>query len=116
MPKKLVVLAGPDEGRVFPLGTETTMVGRSRATDTRLIDPHVSRVHCQIVPENGKHVLVDYESAGGVFVNGKQVEKHVLQAGDLIRIGSTHLQVVDDAAAAAAPAARGGKRKPVGAW
>src|SRR5947209_14149564 len=106
MTKKLIVLAGPDEGRIFPLGTEVLLLGRSRATDTHLLDPHVSRVHCQVLPENGKHVLVDFDSAGGTFVNGKQVNKHELKAGDLIRIGTTHLQfVVEQAIRPVAPGA-----------
>jgi serine/threonine protein kinase len=96
MTKKLVVLAGPDEGRIFPLSNEILLLGRSRATDSYLLDPHVSRVHCQVLPENGKHVLVDFDSAGGTFVNGKQVNRHELQVGDLVRIGTTHLQFVDD--------------------
>jgi serine/threonine-protein kinase len=98
MPNKLVVLAGPDEGRVFSLGTEVLLLGRSRATDSHLLDPHVSRVHCQIVPENGRYVVVDFESAGGTFVNGKQITRHELKAGDLIRVGTTHLQYVVEAA------------------
>jgi serine/threonine protein kinase len=114
MPLKLVVLAGPDEGRVFPVRGETMMVGRSRASDTRLIDPHVSRIHCQIVPENGRPVLLDFESAGGTFVNGQAVSKHVLKAGDLIRIGTTHLQVAEDDGATAKPAAD--PRRPAGEW
>lgn len=123
MANKLVVLAGPDEGRVFPLGTEVLLLGRSRATDTHLIDPHVSRVHCQVLPENGKHVVVDFDSAGGTFVNGKQVSRHELKAGDLVRIGTTHMQFVADGgavAAAAAPPAKGAKAKAkvakAGAW
>src|SRR5260370_41508184 len=82
MSNNLVVLAGSDEGRVFPLGTEVLLLGRSRATDTHLIDPHVSRVHCQVLPENGKHVVIDFDSAGGTFVNGKQISRHELRPGD----------------------------------
>src|SRR5947209_2022671 len=111
MTKKLVVLAGPDEGRVFALGTEVLLLGRSRATDTHLLDPHVSRVHCQVLPDNGKHVLVDFDSAGGTFVNGKQVNKHVLKAGDLIRIGTTHMQFLEEPVAQAVPA---GAKAPAG--
>lgn len=104
MSKKLVVLAGPDEGRVFLLGPEVLLLGRSRATDTHLIDPHVSRVHCQVTAENGKAVLLDFDSAGGTFVNGKQVGRHELQPGDLVRIGTTHMQYVEEQAEAPAPA------------
>jgi serine/threonine protein kinase len=118
MPNKLVVLAGPDEGRVFNLGSEVLLLGRSRATDSALIDPHISRVHCQVMPENGKHVVVDFESAGGTFVNGKQISRHLLQAGDLVRIGTTHMQFLEEqAGVAVAPPVRprNGKNR-AGAW
>jgi serine/threonine-protein kinase len=85
---------------VFQLGTEVLLLGRSRATDSALLDPHVSRVHCQIMPEGSRHVLVDFDSAGGTFVNGKQVTRHELRTGDLVRIGTTHLQFVEEQAAA----------------
>ncbi|MBI3760200.1 MAG: FHA domain-containing protein, partial [Deltaproteobacteria bacterium] len=96
MSKKLIVLAGPDEGRVFNLAGEALMFGRSRATDTPLTDPHVSRVHCQVVPEGGDYVVVDFDSASGTFVKGKEIDRHVLHPGDLIRIGDTHMQFVVD--------------------
>jgi serine/threonine protein kinase len=100
MRKKLIVLAGPDEGRTFPLETESFLIGRSRATGTGLIDSHVSRVHCQIYTEDGHHVLADFESGSGTLVNGQSISKHVLKPGDLIRIGQTSLQYTDVEAAA----------------
>jgi serine/threonine protein kinase len=97
MASKLTVLAGPDEGRVFPLGSEVMLLGRSRATETHLTDPHCSRVHCQIIPEGNQYFVVDFDSASGTFVNGKEVERHKLTSGDLVRIGSTHLQYTVEA-------------------
>jgi serine/threonine protein kinase len=97
MAKKLIVLAGPDEGREFVLGAEPILVGRSRATLIHLTDPHVSRVHCQVLPEGNQHVLVDFDSVSGTFVNGKEIDRHVLQSGDLVRIGATHMQFVVEA-------------------
>lgn len=98
MPKQLVVLAGPDEGRVFQLGADALMLGRSRATESHLLDPHVSRIHCQVSHEGEQWVLADFDSAGGTFVNGKRVAKHVLVPGDIIRIGATRLQFTEDGA------------------
>jgi serine/threonine protein kinase len=112
MSKRLVVVAGPDEGRSFPLTNEALLLGRSRATDTHLIDPHISRVHCEVKHDNGAYVLTDFESPGGTFVNGKRVTQHTLAPGDLIRIGATHLQFEEQPAAK--PAARPGKR--AAAW
>jgi serine/threonine protein kinase len=109
MAKKMIVLAGPDEGRVFELGSEVVLLGRSRATETHLTDPHVSRVHCQIIPEGNQYTVVDFDSASGTFVNGKDIDRHVLQSGDLVRIGATHLQYVADTVEA--PAAKAKEKK-----
>jgi serine/threonine protein kinase len=96
MPKQLQVVAGPDQGRVFPLPeADTLLIGRSRALDARLMDPYVSRVHCQVAVEMGQVVLTDFLSAPGTFVNGKRITRHELQAGDVIRIGDTYLQYQD---------------------
>ena len=50
------------------------MLGRSRATETRLVDPHVSRVHCRVEVSGADVVLIDNDSAGGTFVNGRRVQ------------------------------------------
>jgi hypothetical protein len=106
MGKRLLVLAGPDEGKVFPLQPgEALLLGRSRATEGRLIDPHVSRVHCQVQTDGDKAAVTDFDSAGGTFVNGKKIEaKQELKPGDLIRIGNTRLQYFADEPSAAAGA------------
>ncbi len=89
----LLVIAGPDKGRTFQLPqVDSLFLGRSRATQTHLIDPHVSRIHCQVQVE-GPHVVVqDYDSAGGTFVNGRRITHQPLNPGDVIRIGNTQLQ------------------------
>jgi len=93
MAGRLVVIEGPDEGREFRLPvSDTLLIGRSRATEGRLIDPHVSRVHCQVQVE-GDHVLVtDFESAGGTTVNGKRISSQQLQPGDVMEVGKTRLR------------------------
>jgi serine/threonine protein kinase len=103
MPTKLVVLAGPDEGRVFELGHDPLLLGRSRATGGHLLDSHVSRVHCQVQPEGNGFTVADFDSGGGTFVNGQRTSKHLLQPGDIIRIGNTRLQFIIEADHAASP-------------
>jgi serine/threonine protein kinase len=98
--KQLVVIAGPDKGRTFPISAaDVLLVGRSKATQTTLTDPHVSRVHCQVEVDEGKVMLLDNESAAGTFVNGKRIAQQQLQHGDVIRIGDTQLRYVDDESA-----------------
>ncbi|MCI0637601.1 MAG: FHA domain-containing protein [Gemmataceae bacterium] len=46
---QLVVISGPDQGRVFSLAEAQTLnIGRGLNTDTKLRDAHVSRLHCQV--------------------------------------------------------------------
>jgi serine/threonine-protein kinase len=100
MPRRLVVLCGPDKGRSFPLPEDDTLLlGRSRATGTRLSDPHVSRVHCEVTIEGGRVGVHDFDSVGGTFVNGRRVSREELQAGDVLRVGETELRLEEDAPA-----------------
>jgi serine/threonine protein kinase len=95
MPKQLVVTGGPDQGQVFPLpAKDFFLVGRSRASDVRLADPHVSRVHFRVEVNDDNVILVDHDSAGGTFVNGRRVGgPHALRPGDVIRAGNSELQL-----------------------
>jgi len=115
MSKRLLVIAGPDKGKAFPLPQgETVLIGRSKATETRLSDPHVSRVHCQIQIEADRVIVNDFESAGGTFVNNRKINQQEIKPGDTIKIGETQLRYQDDDVAEAstmAPPIVGAKRK-----
>ena len=93
MVMQLMVIAGPDKGLAIPLNEEGTVrVGRSQSILTRLTDPHVSRVHCELQVAEGKVVLMDSNSAHGTFVNGKKIARQPLRAGDIIQVGATQLR------------------------
>jgi len=64
-----------------------TAIGRQDCAVV-LKHPTVSRVHAWIdrLPD-GSHVLRDAGSSNGTFVNGQSINQHMLQAGDIIRIG-----------------------------
>jgi serine/threonine protein kinase len=97
MTLQLVIVAGPDKGRTFPLAPATPLlVGRSKDTETRLTDPHVSRVHCQVEFDGAQAVVLDKGSAAGTFVNGKKITQQLLKPGDVIRVGETQLRLESD--------------------
>ena len=57
MGRQLVVTAGLDKGRVFPLADMDCLQfghGARVAIETRLHDPHVARVHCEIQVEGDR--------------------------------------------------------------
>ena len=59
MPAQLRVLAGRDGGRLFPLPAgQPLLVGRDYATHTRLKDPQVAMLHCQVEDRAGSFVSV----------------------------------------------------------
>ena len=65
MSMQLVVIAGPDKGHTFPLTPgEAIFIGRSQATQTRLADPRVSKVHCKLEVGDGRATLSDESSKG----------------------------------------------------
>ena len=70
---ELVLVSGPDKGRVFRLEEgQTLVIGRGQASDTQINDPSMSRVHCRAMVDNGAVRLVDAGSSTGVIVNGSK--------------------------------------------
>jgi hypothetical protein len=71
------------------------VLGRDPGCDIVLNDTKCSRRHA--VVEDGPEGLVvrDTASANGVYVNGRKVDKAVLKAGDLVRLGEVQLKLVE---------------------
>jgi pSer/pThr/pTyr-binding forkhead associated (FHA) protein len=94
MPRQLRVIAGRDSGRVFPLPeNQVILLGRDMGNAIRLKDPQVAMLHCQIVLQPDGALLTDRNSSGGTFVDGQRVAEHLLQPGQVFRIGDTRLQL-----------------------
>jgi serine/threonine protein kinase len=90
---QLIVVSGPDQGRIFPVAEgQALVIGRGQNTATKLKDPHVSRVHCRLEVSGNRIILFDSGSTGGTLVNGQRVKECTLQPGDTIRIGSTEFR------------------------
>jgi serine/threonine protein kinase len=109
---QLVVIAGPDKGRTFPLTPgEMLRVGRSQSTPTRLSDPHVSRVHCEVQLDGGRVTVKDANSVGGTHVNGRRITQETIQPGDIVRIGQTEFRLEGAAEPATLPPDKAAKAK-----
>ena len=110
----LVVVRGPDRGRVFPLPErEPQLVGRStEALD--LTDQTVSRRHAELTPDRGVWLIRDLGSRHGTFVNGARISGSVpIAAGDRIRCGDSDFLVVREGETPAAPVDEGGRTEGV---
>jgi serine/threonine protein kinase len=92
---ELVVTAGPDAPRRFPLTNgQTLIIGRGDKSHTHLTDQHASRTHCVVEVDEGKFILRDQGSSAGTLVNGQRVEQRELRPGDVIRVGHTELRLI----------------------
>jgi hypothetical protein len=89
----LEMIAGEYVGRALPLTDGFTM-GRGPASTLQLADPGVSRLHVEIVWEEGDGwVIRDLGSTNGTYVNGRKITTHALRTGDQIQLGGTKLVV-----------------------
>jgi serine phosphatase RsbU (regulator of sigma subunit) len=75
--------------RTVPIDKPVVTIGRRSETDVRLPGADVSRLHAEIVFNNGVCTLHDRESRFGTFVNGERTQQRVLEHGDHIRIGQS---------------------------
>lgn len=93
----LVVISGPDNGKVFFISSESITIGRiSRQTawDVSLNDGTVSRPHAAIEKRGSSYYLVDLGSANGTLVNDHFVIEPILLAeGDEVGLGESRLVI-----------------------
>lgn len=94
----LVVHAGPDTGRTFPLAPGLNTVGRAAGNDVVLTDPLVSAHHARV--NVGETIeIVDDQSSNGVLMSGELVPRADLRTGDRVLLGDTLLSISPASAA-----------------
>ena len=97
----LVVREGPLAGRRLIVDSELVF-GRADS-DVELDDDEVSRRHASIRVEGGRLVVYDLDSLNGTWVNGDRVAVgQPLASGDVIRLGTTAIELVEYQMASAA--------------
>lgn len=94
-PALQVVVAGPYEGRRFPLADEIT-VGRAPGCGVVLTDDtFVSQVHARVFRRGREIWVEDLGSTNGTVVNGERVTRATkVGRGDTIQFGETVTRVV----------------------
>jgi pSer/pThr/pTyr-binding forkhead associated (FHA) protein len=95
-PARFAVVTSPD----LPAGsavevTGPTTLGRERGAGILLEgDDYVSARHARLEPRPDGTWIEDLASTNGTFVNGARIDgARRLQAGDVIRVGSTELEL-----------------------
>lgn len=105
---ELVITGGSASGRRLSLRDEL-LIGRTVSGDGRLSDDHqLSRRHARVFRNQNEQLAVeDLGSANGTFVNGERLSAlRMLGPEDVLRVGTTTLELRQVGSRAAAPAAQ----------
>ncbi len=89
---KLVVVAGPDQGKELEIAKPRVTAGRSIISDLILADKAVSGTHFEIAARDDGYRLRDLNSRNGVFVGDLRIREVYLRPGTILRIGHTQIQ------------------------
>ena len=90
---RLALLNGNDAGKVFLLKDLSVFEGgRSPGNHVLLKAPSVAMSHFRICRKEEEFSIYDQGSKHGTLVNGKPVERVVLQPGDVIKAGELEIQ------------------------
>jgi pSer/pThr/pTyr-binding forkhead associated (FHA) protein len=100
----LRVVNGSGAGSVARLTGDGITLGRETTNTIPVEDPKVSRYHARIERLGEDWILTDLGSTNGTRINGVQVSRAGLAAGDYVYLGDTVLVVEGGVPAAADPA------------
>ncbi len=94
-PDRLVVVVGPQPGQEFFLDRDHFTLGRSEDADVSVNHSSVSRFHAELFAVgNGRFEIIDKGSANGLRINGQEVRRGFLEAGDALEMGDVRLRFV----------------------
>lgn len=93
---QLVVRAGPNPGKVYPIMKKEIIIGRDPNSDVLINDAEISRHHASIKFQPEGFVIEDLGSTNGTVINGQKLAgPHYLHPGEIINLGE-HISLVFD--------------------
>ena len=95
---RLLVSLDSDPVLKYPLDQELMTIGRSESADIQISGNFISRIHTRLLTIGADTVIEDAGSKNGTRVNSERIDRHVLEHGDLIRIGTARFRFVDQSA------------------
>ncbi|MEO7330198.1 MAG: FHA domain-containing protein, partial [Minicystis sp.] len=94
-PNRLVVVVGPTPGQEFPLDKEHFSIGRSEEATISINHSSISRMHAELIAlGGGRFEIVDKASANGIRINGVELKRGILEAGDALELGDVRMRFV----------------------
>ena len=106
---KVVITQGPGSGTTYEL-EQAAILGRLDSNDIPVKDTKASREHAKIYKQGERYAIVDLNSSNGTYVNGAKITKQMLDAGDVIEIGTVRMEFQDPEAELAKQAASASRK------
>ncbi len=91
---KIVCIEGKAKGSVWELNGRRLVIGRDSGCDINIDDPGLSRIHAEVIRDEGRFTFVDSGSLNGTLINGERVSRKVLFPDDIIKLSATTIKVV----------------------
>ncbi|MGA2801584.1 MAG: DUF4388 domain-containing protein [Verrucomicrobiota bacterium] len=102
---KLVVISKGLAGLSFELSATPATVGRTGDNAFQIIEPSVSKRHCEVRLRDNEVVIRDLKSTNGTFINSQRILEAVLKPGKILSLGQVDLRLEASASAPVAPQA-----------
>ncbi len=80
--------------KVYPVLRGQMLIGHDPACHLHIDSLALAAEHARIDTQDQTSILVDLGSEQGTFVNQKRIDKHLLEDGDIIRVGKHTLHYV----------------------
>jgi pSer/pThr/pTyr-binding forkhead associated (FHA) protein len=96
MPKMMLMVSLSLKGRVvkeFTFAKDSLVIGRDPEADIFLDNTGVSRRHAKIEWTSKGYFVEDLGSANGTFLNDEEIERHILDEDDVVRVGKFSLWI-----------------------
>jgi hypothetical protein len=88
-----LMLRGPLSGKQFIIFKSPLVIGSAPKSDIYLFkDPAIEPRHATVTKSGAKYILQDSGTPEGTFVNGKKIDRYILQPDDVVSIGETVLK------------------------
>ena len=90
---RLVVIDGPDRGKVTEMERPRVTIGRSVICELAVTDRSVSGTHAEIEAIESGYVVRDLGSTNGCYIGDVRIKEATVPLGTRLRMGTTTIQV-----------------------
>src|SRR3954469_6921578 len=90
---KLVVVGGEVKTTEIKLRLPA-VIGRGKGSTITLLQPLVSRQHCELFEANGKLWVRDLGSLNGTYVNNEKVSEAAIPPNELLTVGTVTFRAI----------------------